>query len=313
MGPVAVGSDAGGSIRVPASFCGIFGLKPSKGRVPIRPILPGWENLDRRLVHIRPLTHTVADSALMMEVMSGPDDRDPFSLPAQKVSYLRKVKSGIQGLRLAWSADLGCAVVESCVKEIAESAVRIFLELGCEVEEVRINFPSIHDAFQLLFAVDCAGALKNQIEKWRDLLDRRLVKLVEIGLKATAEEYVRAANYCHLLWNCLQPFFEKYDLLLTPTLPIALFMIGVDWPREIAGQKVHPLNYLALTYPFNITGQPAATIPCGSTADGLPICLQIVGKRFDDATVSEVAAVFGEANPWQNKKPEIEKILGIQL
>lgn len=306
LGPISLGSDAGGSIRVPASFCGIFGLKPSKGRIPIHPILSGWENLDRRLVHLGPLTRTVADSALMMEVMAGPDERDPSSLYIQKVAYRRELKRGIRGLKIAWSTDLNSAIVAPHVKDTVESAIKIFSELGCHVEEVKLELPSVHEAFNLIFAADCAGALGNHLSAWKDQLDQRLVRLVEIGLKVTAEEYVRAANTCHLLWNRLQPLFEQYDLLLTPTLPVTPFMIGVDWPREVVGQKVHPLNYVAFTYPFNITGQPAATIPCGWTVDGLPIGLQIIGKHFDDVTVLRGAAAFEEANPWQNKKPKIE-------
>lgn len=137
MGPIGIGSDAGGSIRGPASFRGIFGMKPSKGLIPTHPMLPGWENLGRRLVHIGPLSRTVADSALVMEVMSGPDERDPSSLTTQKAKYVRKLRSRIYGLRIAWSPDLGYVVVDPLVRQATESAVHIFSELGCQVEEAK--------------------------------------------------------------------------------------------------------------------------------------------------------------------------------
>lgn len=305
LGPLAVGNDGGGSIRAPASFCGVFGLKPSRGRVPIYPLLPGWETLDRRVAHLGPLTRTVADAALMMEVMAGRDDRDPVSLPEGKMAFRRELKRGVRGLRMAWSFDLGYAVVDKRVKVAVESAVRVFAELGARLEEARPDLSSMHEAFQLLFAADCAGALGDRLEEWKDRLDRGLVRLAEFGLKASGPDYVRAVNQCHLLWERLQLFFEKYDLLLTPTLPVPPFPVGIDWPREVAGQKVHPLNYLAFTYPFNLTGQPAASVPCGWTGGRLPIGLQIVGRRLEDVTVLRAAAAFEEARPWADRWPEI--------
>ncbi len=305
MGPLAVGNDGGGSIRAPASFCGIFGLKPSRGRVPIYPLLSGWETLDRRVAHLGPLTRTVADAALMMEVMAGRDDRDPVSLPEGKMAFRRELKRGVRGLRIAWSFDLGYAVVDKIVKVAVESAVRVFAELGAKLEEARPDFPPMHEAFQLLFAADCAGAIGDRLEEWKERLDRGLVRLAEFGLKASGPDYVRAVYKGHLLWERLQLFFEKYDLLLTPTLPVPPFPVGIDWPKEVAGQKVHPLNYLAFTYPFNLTGQPAASVPCGWTADRLPVGLQIVGRRFEDDTVLRAAAAFEEARPWADRWPEI--------
>ena len=282
LGPLAVGSDGGGSIRAPASFCGIFGLKPSRGRIPIYPLLAGWEALDRRVSHLGPLTRTVKDAAMMMEVMSGPDDRDPLSLPGEKAAFERDLMKGIHGFRVAWSVNLGGAIVDPQVKATVESGAQVFSELGARVEEGKPDFPPMHDAFQLLFAADCAGAIGDRLAEWKERLDRGLVRLTEIGLKASASDYVRAVNRGHDLWARLQPFFDRYDLLLTPTLPVTPFPVGIDWPREVAGEKVHPLNYLAFTYPFDLTGQPAASVPCGWTEDGLPIGLQIVGRRFDD-------------------------------
>jgi aspartyl-tRNA(Asn)/glutamyl-tRNA(Gln) amidotransferase subunit A len=165
----------------------------------------------------------------------------------------------------------------------------------------------MHDAFQLLFAADCAGAVGSRLGEWRDRLDRGFIRLTEIGLKASAADYVRAVNRCHDLWACLQPFFVRYDLLLTPTLPVPPFPVGIDWPREVAGQKVHPLNYLAFTYPFDLTGQPAASVPCGWTEEGLPVGLQIVGRPFADLAVLQASAAFEEARPWRDRWPKVEE------
>ncbi len=305
MGPMAVGSDGGGSIRAPASFCGIFGLKSSRGSIPVYPLLSGWETLDRRVAQYGPLTRTVADAALMMEVMAGRDDRDPLTLSEGAKAFRRGLKRGVRGLKIAWSVDLGNAVVDERVKGPVASAARVFAQLGAKLEEAKPDFPPIHDAFQLLFAADCAGSIGERLEEWRDRLDRGLVRLTEIGLQASAPAYVKAMNQSHALWQKIQPFFEKYDLLLTPTLTVPPFPVGIDWPREVAGQKVHPLNYLAFTYPFNLTGQPAASVPCGWTADGLPIGMQIVGRRFADLTVLQAAAAFEEARPWADRWPEI--------
>ena len=304
MGPLALGSDGGGSVRAPASFCGIFGLKSSRGRIPMYPLLSGWETLERRVAHYGPLTRTVADAAMMMEVMAGPDERDSLSLPGRKLNYREEIKKGVRGLRIALSRDLAHIVVDPVVREAVEDAAQVFSKMDCKVEEATPEFPLMHDVFRLLFAADCAGAIGAQLDEWKDRLDPGLVRLIEIGLKASAADYVQALNQCHVLSERLQFFFAKYDLLLTPTLPLPPFSVGIDWPREVAGQKVHPLNYLGFTYPFNLTGQPAASLPCAWTADGLPIGLQIVGKRFDDLTVLKAAAAFEEAKPWKNKWPD---------
>jgi aspartyl-tRNA(Asn)/glutamyl-tRNA(Gln) amidotransferase subunit A len=224
------------------------------------PLLSGWETLDRRLAHYGPLTRTVANAAMMMEVMAGPNDRDPLSLPRDRINYRQEMKKGIRGLRIAWSRDLGHVVVDPRVQEAVEGAARVFSRMSCDVEEATPKFPLMHDAFRLLFAADCAGAIGTKLDEWKDRLDPGLVMLTEIGLKASAVDYVRAVNRCHVLWEGLQAFFAKYDLLLTPTLPLPAFPVGIDWPREVAGQKVHPLNYLGFTYPFNLTGQPAASL-----------------------------------------------------
>ena len=305
MGPLAIGSDAGGSIRAPASFCGIFGLKPSRGRVPIYPVSPGWETLTHALAHLGPLARTVEDAALVMETISGPDDRDPLTLSLDKDSFLEDLTLGIEGLKAAWCPSLGNAIVDKQVKALTGDAALRFSELGCAVEEVKLEFPPIHEAYTAVFAASCAAAIGDRLEEWRDRLDRRLVRLTEIGLELKASDCVRARNQCHHLWGTLRPVFQQYDLLLTPTLPLPPFPVGIDWPREINGRKVPPLAFLTFTYPLNITGQPAATVPCGWNEDNLPVGLQIIGRHFDDGTVLRAAAAFEQAFPWVDRKPSL--------
>lgn len=302
MGPLALGSDGGGSLRAPASYCGIFALKPSFGRVPVAP-LAGWEALDYRLEHHGPLTRTVADAALMLEVIAGPDASDPTSLPAEGVRYSEVLGRGVRGLRAAWSPGLNQAVVDPEVLAVTAAAARRVTELGCEVEEADPGLEPMHDLYRSLFAAECAAALGERLPEWRERMDPGLVKLVEIGLGIGATEYARARSEVYRRSAALGKFFERYDLVLTPTLPLPPFPVGQNWPREIAGRKVHPLTLLAFTYPFNLTGQPAASVPCGWTRDGLPIGLQIVGRRFDEVAVLRAAAAFEEAFPWVHRRP----------
>jgi Asp-tRNA(Asn)/Glu-tRNA(Gln) amidotransferase A subunit family amidase len=304
MGPLALGSDGGGSIRVPASYCGIVGLKPSFGRVPLSP-LAGWESLDYRLEHQGPLARTVADAALMLDAMAGPDEGDPTSLPAMPAAYSSALRDGVRGSRVAWSPGFNGAVAEPEVLALAAAAARGFAELGCEVEEVTPAFPPLHDLFRCLFAAECAGALGERLDAWRGQMDPGLVRLVEIGLGISAAEYARAKNEVSRSVRAILALSERYDLLLTPTTPLPPFPVGRDWPREIAGQKVHPLAFLAYTYPFNLTGQPGASVPCGWTEAGLPVGLQIVGRRFDELMVLRAAAAFEEAFPWAHRRPSI--------
>jgi Asp-tRNA(Asn)/Glu-tRNA(Gln) amidotransferase A subunit family amidase len=305
LGPIAIGNDAGGSVRIPASFCGVLGFKPSRGIIPLHPILSGWESLYRRLVHVGPMTRSVADAALVMDVISGPHNCDPLTLKLKKFSYLNVEQKSVAGLKMGWCSNLGFAKVDRTVLDTTKNAAKAFSKLDCHLEEVKIDFEPTHEAFQLLFAADCAGAVGDNIKIWKDKLDKRFARLVEIGLNVSAKEYVKAINQLHLLWNQFEKSFENYDLIITPTVPVKPFIISTEWPKEVQGHKVHSLNYISLTYPFNITGWPAISIPCGWTKEQLPIGLQIAGKKFGDATVLKAAAAFERLVPWNSKKPDI--------
>ncbi|MDZ4230998.1 MAG: amidase [Dehalococcoidales bacterium] len=302
MGPLAVGSDAGGSIRIPASFCGVFGFKPSFGRVPLYPGFSEWG----MLAHGGPITRTVKDAALTMEVIAGRDDRDRFSLPEEKLSYLSSLDADIKGLRIAWSPDLGYANVALPVLRITESAARTFSGMGCAVEEASPDISSPERAYALFVGLWLGTVLKDKMEQWREEIDQGLLRFIERNQERLAWEFVQASMEQLEFWHKIQPFFEKYDLLLTPTIAVPPLELGQPAVREINGVKVTPLGWMPFTYPFNITGQPSASVPCGWTDDGLPVGLQIVGRRFDDVTVLKAAAAIERALPWANRRPPLD-------
>jgi aspartyl-tRNA(Asn)/glutamyl-tRNA(Gln) amidotransferase subunit A len=298
LAPLAIGTDGGGSIRIPASCAGIFGLKPSFGRIPVYPASAAWS-----LSHIGPMTRTVADAALMLQVSAGPDERDPNSLPAARVDYVRALAGGVKGLRIAYASDLGFA--EAVDPEVAAScarASRAFRELGARVETVRPGWPSCRDAWYGIFCGGIGARLAPYRER-RDEIEPGLLRIIEEMLSGSPTRYVEAWFERLAWWQHPRAFFERYDLLLTPTIACAPFALGLDNAVEIAGTPVRPYSWIPFTWPFNLTGQPAASVPCGFTKDGLPIGLQIVGRRFDDATVLRAAAAFERARPWAHRRP----------
>ena len=300
LGPLAQGSDGAGSIRIPSSFCGIYGLKPSWGLIPQYPA-----SAVELFSHLGPMTRTVADSALMLNIMAGADPRDRLSFPTE-TDYLASLEGSIAGLRVAWSPDLGYALIDPEVRDIVAKAALRFEELGCHVEEAH---PDLEDPWEsivhIIWASAFAGLHLHDLDAVRDQIDPGLVRVIEQGLQLSGAEvaiaYARRNDYYHA-WR---QFMERYDLLLTPTLPVTAFTAGDDYPGQINGQPTTYLSWTAFTYPFNITGQPAATVPCGFASDGLPVGLQIVGRWRDDVTVLRASAAFEALAPWADKRPPL--------
>jgi len=300
LGPLHVGTDGGGSIRIPASFAGIYGLKASFGRIPAYPPSGAWS-----LSHIGPMTRTVADAALMLQVAAGPDERDQTSLPAAPVDYVKALAGGVKGLRVAWSADLGFAdVVDPEVRDLCAKGASAFREVGCRVEAVDPGWPSPLDCWSQLFGGGIATRLAPYLDR-KSEIDPGLYRIIETTLKNPPTTYVQAWFDRLAWWEHPRRLFEKYDLLLTPTIACPPFAIGLDNPTEIAGKPVPPYAWIPFTFPFNMTGQPAASVPCGFTKDGLPVGLQIVGRRFDDATVLRASAAFERVRPWARHRPPL--------
>ncbi len=301
LGPLAQGSDGAGSIRIPAAFCGIVGLKPSFGLVPLYP--PG---LFGDLAHLGPMTRTVRDAALLLDATAGADPRDRLSW-SSGVEYLSACEGGIGGLRVAWSPDLGGVPIEPEVRRVAEMAALRFTELGCEVEEADPGLPDPWEAVDQIISAAMAGYHKEDFDAVKDRIDQGRRKVVEAGQRLDAATVAVAHQRRSAYYEGMRRFMAegRFDLLLTPTLPVTAFPAGDDQPERVAGRETTYLGWTAFTYPFNVTGQPAITVPCGDAPDGLPVGLQIVGRWRDDATVLRAAAAYEAAFPWEDRRPDL--------
>jgi aspartyl-tRNA(Asn)/glutamyl-tRNA(Gln) amidotransferase subunit A len=298
MGPLAVGTDEGGSIRIPASYCGVVGLKPTFGLVPRVPV-----GVAELLTHLGPLCRTVEDAALFLSVTAGRDDRDGWSLPVGPTDYTGALARPLGRLRVAWSPRLGYAAVDPEVVRVTGAAVRGLGTLGWSVEETDPGFDdpaAVADAFRY---PGLAAAVGDDLERERSRMDPTLAALVEAGRGMTAEQVARAAVRRHALWAHLDRFFQQHDVLATPAVAVPPFRIGHAPPREIDGRPVGPRGWIAFTYPFNLAGLPAIVVPAGWTAGGLPVGLQLVGRRLDDARLLAAAAAFEALAPWADRWP----------
>ena len=315
MGPFAIGSDGGGSVRIPASFSGIVGIKASMGRVPLWPgtkdeTMPGvssWESLEC----IGPMSRTVADSALMLSVISGPDMRDRRTLPKAEFDWMECLQGDLKGLRVAYSADWGYAAVDPEVREVVGNAVKVFeSELGCTIEEENPGWEDPYEAFWGLVAAetDLVG-MRKLVDQHAHHMTPHLVDF--LNTPWTAEQLTSAVMARKGVANKAAEFMSNYDLLLTPTLAVPPFALHIQGVEKIDGQIVPPFQWLAFTFPFNMTGQPAASVPAGFTKDGLPVGLQIVGRHLDDPAVIRACANFEMARPWADKWPELLGDMGL--
>ena len=303
LGPLATGSDGGGSIRIPSSFCGVFGLKPSYGRVPRGPGVPDWQTLS----HQGPITRTVADAALMLGAIAGRDERDRHSLADDRLDCFPLPDGDLKGVRIGWSADLGYAVIDPEVLEATAAAARVFESTGATVDEAGLNVKHQGRSFATIWAATFAAKYAHLLDDWRDEMDPMLVAIIEDGAKVTATRYAEAAAAREVFWQNIRPCFEEFDFLLTPTLSVPAFDADLYQPPDIGGiEGSSGLDWTPFTYPFNFTGQPVASVPCGWTKDGLPIGLQIIGPRFDDTGVLKVAAAFERAAPWADRRPALD-------
>jgi aspartyl-tRNA(Asn)/glutamyl-tRNA(Gln) amidotransferase subunit A len=300
LGPLSQGSDGAGSIRIPASFCGIFGFKQSFGLVPQYPVSAVGD-----LSHLGPMTRTVRDAALMLNVIAGADARDRLSW-SSGIDYLDDLDAGLQGLRVGWSPDLGYAQVQPEVLQATNRAARAFESLGCNVEQVDPGLPDPADILDAMWAGAMAGYFADRLDKVRDLIDFGLLATIERASSLTGADLANAQQRRNAYYAQLRQFMQNYDLLLTPTLPLTAFTAGLDEPDGWQRKTLAPLDWTSFTYPFNITGQPAATVPCGFDTNGLPIGLQIVGRWRDDPVVLRASAAFESAMPWRDATPPLD-------
>jgi Asp-tRNA(Asn)/Glu-tRNA(Gln) amidotransferase A subunit family amidase len=272
-------------------------LKPHVGRVPVYPASTIGD-----ISHAGPMTRTVRDAALMLNAIAGADDRDRLSLPTSHPNYLQAIEGDIRGLRMAWSADLGFAVVDPQVKQITAAAASTFSELGCRVDEINPGFDNPGEFFQYFFYVNIGTMLQDYPGYERQIDPQLLANLAEVQ-GVSGQDYARAILRRGAIFEKIRRLFVTYDVLLCPTVAVPPFAVGLEGPTQIAGRAVDRRAWIAMTPLFNLTGQPAATVPCGFTDEGLPIGLQIVGRRFDEATVLRASAAFEAIRPWAQARP----------
>ena len=324
MGPIGIGTDGGGSIRIPAAFCALVGYKASFGRVPNYPATA----VDS-LRHTGPLTRSVADAALTLDVLAGPDERDPSSLPESgapsrnpvsqrnrvsgtQSNFLAQLDRGIQGLRAAYSPELGYAQVEPEVARICNQTAARLSEAGATVDQIDLDWDDPYDCWNVFFYGGIAAFLDDKLADQGDLLDPHLRTIVQKGRKLRAVDYVNALFKRNQFWQRARLLFEGYELLITPALAVPPFPLGQNNAIPLPGQEPRALRWSAFTYPFNLTGQPAVSVPCGWTEEGLPVGLQIVGRRFDDCTVLQAARALEQIQPWADRRPVVpEKATGL--
>lgn len=306
LGPLAEGSDGAGSVRIPAAMCGVVGLKPSTGRIP-QTILPGryfeW-------VYHGPITRTVGDAALMMDAVSGPDHRDPQSLPAMPDSFQDAIQQDLDNPRIAWSPDLGLGYVDPEVAETCRTAVQAFAELGATVEEATPQWGNPeqamwHDVWVPGFAAE------HDMFDWSTMggtVDDNLISLMREGEELPAVDVGRASAFRGQMWDTFTAFMQRYDLLVSPTLASPAFPLEQFAPDWLDGESLQRqiLGWL-LTYPYNMMTTPAITVPAGFTSDGRPVGLQIAGGLHADALVLQAAAAFEKARPWTGHTPDVTK------
>ncbi|MCX5048420.1 MULTISPECIES: amidase [unclassified Streptomyces] len=288
-GPLALGTDGGGSVRIPAAFCGIFALKPTYGRVSLYPA-----SAFGTLAHVGPMTRDAADAALLLDVIGAPDERDWSALPAAPGSFVAGLAGGVRGLRVAYSPSLGGQVaVQPAVAAAVRQAVERLAELGAYVSETDPDFTDPVDAFHALWFSGAARVTQQLGPEQRKLLDPGLREICAAGARLSALDYLAAVDVRMELGRRMGRFHESYDLLVTPTLPITAFEAGAEVPKGSGHRRW--TGWTPFTYPFNMTQQPAATVPVGRDGDGLPIGLQLVAARHRDDLVLRAAHALYEA------------------
>lgn len=295
MGALHVGTDGGGSIRVPASFCGIFGLKPSFGRVPAWPLSPTGT-----VSHLGPMTRSVADAATMMNVITRPDARDWHSLPYDPVDYRDGLDAGVAGMRVGWSPRLGRFDVDDEIAAITGAAVQAFVDAGARVDAVDPPLPDVHAIFKMHWWIGCHNAVRGMSDEQRALLDPGLARIAENAKAITLDDYLDAVAARGRLGAAMREFHTRYDLLVTPSVAVAPFDAGRLAPETMGDVGSDWTRWASFSYPFNLTQQPAASVPCGFTKAGLPVGLQIVGPMHDDRRVLRAARAFEKLRPWQS-------------
>ena len=289
MGLLHIGTDGGGSIRMPAGFTGIVGHKPSFGRVPAYPA-----SVFGTVAHVGPMARSVSDVASMLSILSKPDARDWHAVPFENTDYLADLKRGVKGLRIAFSPTLGYVDVNDEVAASVAAAANVFTELGAHVDTVDLDIECPQDIYHTLWFAGAARRFGQLSDEELELVDPGLQEIVKEGLQYSLKDYMDAEARRAALGSKMCQFHENYDLLLTPTLPIPAFEAGI----ECLPHQRRWTDWAGFSYPINLTQQPACSVPCGLTKDGLPIGLQVVGPKYADAAVLQAAFAYEQTRAW---------------
>ncbi len=305
MLPIADGSDMGGSLRNPASFCNVVGLRPSIGRVPDERTF-GWF---ARLGTSGPMARTVADVALLLSTQAGPFPSDPLTLDVAGSKFRAPLDRDLSGLRLAWSADLNLVPVDGRVTRVLEKALPVFEQLGCRVENSCPDLSEAMAVFQVQRAAGLAilgGTLELSLPDWRTHAKDTLIWNIEKGLALSVKELLASEVTRTEIYRQLEKFFANYDALLLPAAQVPPFPAEQDWVREINGQPMDTyIDWMTVCCAISVTGSPAISVPAGFTDEGLPIGLQIVGKPRRDFELLQLAHAFEQATEYYRRKPHL--------
>lgn len=305
MVPLAMGTDGGGSVRIPAAFCGVVGLKTTFGLIPKMPGFRGWPTLSID----GPLARSVRDAALLTDVVAGPDPADDLTYPAPAPAYVAAAveERDLSQLRVAFSADLGFAPVEPDVRARFRAAVEVFRGFGCEVVERAPEAGNPVPLWNTIATIEGHASEGPLLERSPSLIEPATAELIRAGEGRTAQEYLDALHERATYTRAWLEFFEEFDLLITPMMQMTAFAIGIPGPAHVDGTPVDPFfdDWCHLCYPANLTGQPAISLPNGFGDDGLPVGLQIMAGRFDERTLLAAAAAFERASPWANQVPPL--------
>lgn len=303
--PIAEGNDLGGSLRIPASFCGMVGLRPSPGRVPLYPNDLYWDDMSVE----GPMARTVSDLALMLDVIAGMDKRTPMAMLPKEESFFENITGNLDcSFKIAWSDNLDLTPVDSEVLGIARGAIDVFKMLGSSVDEDHPDFSGLQETAATLRGVRFAALYHDQLNKpdFMEKVNPNIIGNIKQGLSLTGEAVARAEKHRSQLWQKMLDFFAGYDLLILPTVPVKPFPAETAYPTEINGKAMESyIDWIMLTYAFSVTGLPAISIPCGWTEDGFPVGLQIAGRPGGERDVLMAAAAFEQARPWHEKKPQL--------
>jgi len=289
MGPLAQGSDLGGSLRVPAAFCGVVGFRTTPGLLPTYPRALVWDTLSVS----GPIARTVADVALMLSAMAGPDDRAPLSYEVDTSQFTRALRSpSIKGWRVAWTLDLhGLLPVSDEVAGVTHDALRVFRRLGARVESACPDFSEFDDIVRGTRAMSMVALHADKLSRWREKMQKELVRDIEQGLRLTTREIARSEVLRTALWHRVRAFMHSRDLLVLPTVAVPPFPVDEPYPTQINGKPMETYTqWFSLTYAITVTGLPAISVPCGFTRAGLPVGLQLVGPVGGDCLVLSAAS-----------------------